>query len=300
MIYVNLDSGGIGNQLFQLNIYFYLVKIYSRKKVRVFYKGDSDFDYGEGLSQLITTQIDRVHFSDLNLRKLYCPLTYQYKNKYLSYIISQLNLILARLTSRKLGYDPIISPLSFDSFIDFEDLIDVKKDYVVLGLFQSSRYLDLNLKFFKETITLNEISHPIISQIDFDTSLLIHVRGGNFLNSKNHNIIKLNYYSKAINLMIENFEIKKIYVISDDKDYAKSLLSSVNNLIYIDSLDDNAWLMDFNLIKKFGYAIIPNSTYSLWARLLSDFNILTIIPNYFFKSNNIYSSFFLDKNFTRI
>ena len=119
-----------------------------------------------------------------------------------------------------------------------------------------------------------------------DTSVkydcVMHVRGGDFLQSRNLNVVSPQYYERAVRALRDTLDIRRIYVVTDDPTYARSLLGplkkSVSNLELVIPDVATDMLSDFATIRHAQCRIIGNSTFSWWAAALDPREAPTVAP----------------------
>ena len=87
-------------------------------------------------------------------------------------------------------------------------------------------------------------------------SIALHIRRGDYL-TKGHHLLPIEYYAEALN-QVEG----TLYVFSDDIPWCKT---QFENAIFIDQPD----YLSFELMRYCTHKITANSTFSLWAALLS-------------------------------
>lgn len=122
---------------------------------------------------------------------------------------------------------------------------------------------------------------PLIRRNRGRSSVVIHVRGGDYFSSPNHVVLSFQYYLNAIGIMLsKTSKIENIVLVTDDILHSKQLVdkicqaySKINVSIVCDSM-----LQDFALIANSDYLIIANSTFSLWAALLGNTKKTVIYP----------------------
>ena len=114
-------------------------------------------------------------------------------------------------------------------------------------------------------------------------NVIIHVRGGDFLNIKHLNICDNIYYKKAIEYALrKGFNTFK--VISEDRQYAKEIIKEMKKYfidLKISILKSNSIKNDFNIIRSSNLAILSNSTFSWWASFLSNSKKELLVPSNF-------------------
>ena len=113
--------------------------------------------------------------------------------------------------------------------------------------------------------------------------VIIHIRGGDFLNIKNLNICKSDYYRKSIKYCLSK-GLKTFTVISEDQKYANVIINEMKSCfddLKISLLKSNSIKDDFNIIRSSRVAILSNSTFSWWASFLSNSKIEFLVPSNF-------------------
>lgn len=151
------------------------------------------------------------------------------------------------------------------------------------GYFQSFKYYDDDLRKQLQTLiysnkTLVNIANNKYQEIkDFfksndDNLISMHIRRTDYIySSEYHNVLQMDYYNEALNL-INNNQYKKIVVFSDDIEWCKLNLSKDYYFIDINNVE-----IEFLLMSLFKNNIIANSTFSLWASYISPYDNKTII-----------------------
>ena len=120
-----------------------------------------------------------------------------------------------------------------------------------------------------------------LKDLDSDYYIL-HFRGGDFYNSKDHKVLDLNYYKEAVTY----FHDKLIYCLSDDNLKLESLLNELNlkNTVQL-NLNE---LESFKLIYNSSGGIASNSTFCWWASFLSK-NNNWVYPKIWLKNRSLVS-----------
>ena len=147
-----------------------------------------------------------------------------------------------------------------------------------------------NQKWTYETLK-KAFSQLKLRQIELDKKYLpicrndvvIHVRGGDFLEISNLNICKIDYYKKSIKYALSKGFIS-FKIISEDKTYGKEILKELKNCfndLKISILNSESIKNDFNIIRSSKFAILSNSTFSWWASFLSTSKVEFIVPENF-------------------
>ncbi|KAA6332207.1 O-antigen biosynthesis glycosyltransferase WbnK [termite gut metagenome] len=162
------------------------------------------------------------------------------------------------------------------------------------GFFQSEKFfLDIadqvrDIFSFDETI-INEKTAKCLKQIIAlkDCSVSVHIRRGDYLYAKQvkrfGGICTLEYYQKAINLILKKVHNPIFFIFSDDINWVKKNLP-LHDATYIDwNLNKDSW-QDMFLISRCGHNIIANSSFSWWAAWLNrNKNKIIIAPERWFR-----------------
>jgi hypothetical protein len=146
------------------------------------------------------------------------------------------------------------------------------------GFYQTDYNFSNKQDFVKDILKFNsEIetqSSFFVKKYPTEEFCYIHFRGGDYKKINNWYLPK-KYYDDAIEYVRMKFKIKKFIVITDDHKEAKSVFPDLEVL-------SNTQELDFYLIHKSKYTIIPNSSFSWWAAWLKDYNYVTVAPKGWF------------------
>jgi hypothetical protein len=163
--------------------------------------------------------------------------------------------------------------------IDIENVID---GTLLIDFYQSDSYLleyrDVILNDwykFNESIVLE--SKELLDKYNVDEYCYIHLRGTDYKTIPQY-FLPIDYYLNAIKHIKEINSNIKFLVITDDIEESKQMFPEFEVI-------SNSTDIDFYLISKSKYKIIPNSSFSWWASWLSQENKITIAPNKWFNYN---------------
>lgn len=139
-------------------------------------------------------------------------------------------------------------------------------------------YKRSTIKYLKDKISFTVRELNIIKKynlISNENSVVLHFRLVQFDN------LDLNYYKKAIKKIFEKIKSPTFYVFSDDISKVSKIIETLkisNNVILVE--DINSSVIEFKLMTLANNFIIANSTFSLWASLLSNLanNSIKIAP----------------------
>jgi hypothetical protein len=250
-----------------------------------------------GLSSLIDNELTFVDPNDKTFRKLLPRFNVSPRSEIAKFLLNCFNTVSRIISKKRLNYDPYLSS-SLNYYIDLVELIDIKKSYLLTGFWQHSRFLTDNLDYMREILLFKENRMLHEKKINYNSSLIIHIRGKDFLVNKSHNVLAFDYFEKAVNIIKEEAHITDYYVVTDDIEYSKKNLYFLSDYNIISSLESSdSYINDFQALSKFKFAVISNSTFSLWARMLSENNILTVMPRYFYKSTSNFQYFEINSKF---
>lgn len=261
MIHIIL-RGDFGNQLFQYAL--------GRKLA---------LQHGTDLQFILS---NRLSFSDWNGAKLkkklgvfHLPVKYQVLPPYKAKLIDALGLGRygqgAFYRETQWGYDDSVLSLPDHSYL--------------FGYFQSERYFsdiasiireDLVIKRPVKTDRLISIEREIVEA----ESISIHVRRGDYLKSKRHNVCGGLYFSRAIKYMCEQFKSPRFFVFSDDIAWCRDNMTE-DHYIFVDTRGiTGSAIIDFRLMSLCSHHIISNSSFSWWAAWLnSSLNKIVVSPD---------------------
>jgi len=158
---------------------------------------------------------------------------------------------------------------------DTEVMGNNKADYF-LGYWQTEKYfMEFENEVRNEFTIKTEALKPIVSyfeEIQNSESISLHIRRGDYVANDHtnsyHGVCSLDYYSNALNLALQGMKNPKIYIFTDDPEWAKA---------------QNIWPVDYKIISGLGLTdiqefhlmssakknIIANSSFSWWAAWLN-------------------------------
>ena len=114
-------------------------------------------------------------------------------------------------------------------------------------------------EFLRNEIVLNNNCYEKVIDHEY---YVIHLRRGDFIDSKVHHVLSDTYYIQNVELFYD----KPIYVLSHDKDIAKKFIKDTGvNAKLIECNEYTA----FNIIKNASGGIASNSTFCWWAIFIS-------------------------------
>ena len=254
--------GGLGNQLFQIAACLKYKKF--GEKVIISFLGDIHIPKRENCLEYIFEKPRWLYYDDS-------------KN------LNSFTRFIARNSAylRFGSYLPIVS--INDRNFNFNDSRHyLKKTLFLDGYFNLNwKYSSLNHAFKKLKLRQIKLEEEYLKSCRED--VIIHIRGGDFLNIPKFNICKIDYYKNSIRYFISK-GYRSFKVISEDQKYSKEIIHQLKEFfidIQITKLKTVSIKNDFNIIRSSRLAILSNSTFSWWASFLSNSKKEFVVPYHF-------------------
>jgi hypothetical protein len=256
MLILNL-KGGLGNQLFQLIAAYHFHELHNFKKMYIYY-GNLPF-YNKPRKYELKEFISKtpMKIEILNVNWLI------FMNKIFLALLSKLNLLIVNENN-------------------FHDIKIIKGIKIIDGYFQSNEFMSFSsLNYIRRSMisSQNELKKIISSDL-FNNTVGLHFRFTDRFSEKS--------FDNARNILstfdFSNYD--NVLLFSDDSEFCKNLLpfftipvTLVNQL----NLNDKEEFFLISMMKNF---IVPNSTFSIIARILSDNSYITFYREYDFLENS--------------
>lgn len=159
-----------------------------------------------------------------------------------------------------------------------------------IGHWQSEKYFlpDLVRKdlSFKSSFKLKEKAWSHLCNIQKSNSISIHVRRGDYLlHPTVHNVLSLDYYTKAIQIALWNITNPTFFIFTNDVPWVQQNLCPLLRHTHcsIVSHQDVSMHEDMYLMKECKNSIIANSSFSWWGAWLNEnTDRLVIAPKQWF------------------
>jgi hypothetical protein len=283
MIIVSL-FGGLGNQLFQ-----YACGKSVAKKLGVELKLDASIllnkknrkDFTNRDFELSAFNID-AQIADLKEVRKYVPNLFETPKWF-----HQLYRIKRFLNGRHLFIERIQQRHTYISSIE-----KIKDNTYLYGYFQTEKFF-VNIKDeiirslqLHPDIQISNENKKAILEIEAENSVSIHVRRGDYTNSRFELLELDNYYLKAIEEIEKQLAHPKFFIFSNDLKWAKNNFSSLSidfKLVDINSTTQS--YMDMILMSHCKHNIIANSSFSWWGAWLNNNpNKIVIAPKMWYKN----------------
>lgn len=170
------------------------------------------------------------------------------------------------------------------------------RDNVYLdGYWQSEKYFcdieNIIRKEFNIVNPLSSISKEIADQIKDCESISIHVRRGDYVSNplvnNVHGTCGMEYYCRAINMLLEKIENPHFFVFSDDPEWACSNIKPDAPTTYVGHSNSSKDYEDMYLMSICRHNIIANSSFSWWGAWLNkNPEKIVIAPQKWFNSED--------------
>ena len=283
MIIVKFTSG-LGNQMFQYNLYRLLKEIYPDTEVKadITWFNTNDEHHGFELERIFGNvpgskfSLDEATVCEIYRASGQIPTPVKgVLAKPVRPVIGHINRKLREAGKcEKCG-------VTFDQLkekIEYETLcgLDITRNYHIFGFFIEEIYYRDRIARLKEELVFpafDEKNAGIAARMENTDSVSIHVRRGDYL-SKTYSgrflCLDRDYYEPAVNIVREHLEDPEFFIFSEDPEYVEEAFDWLENKTIININSGNDSYRDMQLMTKCRANIIANSTFSQWASILND------------------------------
>lgn len=285
-------QGGLGNQMFQ-----YAVGKFLAEKNNAELKLDIS-NFGQEDKKTTPRKFELKNFN-INT-KIATREEIKYFKKY-----KKSNIRFFRFLYNKIFADDSIY-ISQKSYYFDPEILKLKDNIYLNGEWQSEKYFKNIRNILTQEFTPKIKSYTYekyIEKIQSTDSISIHIRRGDYLNKKlleNYGICSLDYYNKAIKLIIEKISNPTFFIFSDDIEWVKENLKIDFPTIFV----SNGEIKDYEeliLMSKCKHNIIANSSFSWWGAWLNQNpNKIVIAPKNWFKNESWAPKDLIPENWLRI
>lgn len=158
----------------------------------------------------------------------------------------------------------------------YEDVVfhlNLEHDWYLEGLWQNLNYfldceeqIKRSFSFHKESI-LTEMDRQMLREIESHNSVSVHVRRGDFVNSK-FDICNAHYYQTAMREIEDKVPEILYFFFTDDFEFVEREFVDIKNKRII-SHDIESSVLDMQMMSQCRHNIISNSTFSYWGAYLN-------------------------------
>lgn len=264
-------KGGLGNQLFQ-----YAVAYALSKRLNQPFQFDPTTStmatWGYKLPELNVDVDDVVKDNELP------PIISVIKNAFVNKVFRILNI------SKHKCNDYLYWIETRDEWQPEFFTIDASNIYVD-GYFQSEEYFkqfrDDLLRQYRPRYEAEEPFLEIFEQINYFNSVGIHVRRGDFNESKHpfHYLLGETYYKKAIEYIRVHVENPVFFWFSNDFNWVRTHIREEPDFRFVNIKTSHGDIDDMMLMKSCRHIVTANSTFSWWAAWLNEHeNAIRVVP----------------------
>lgn len=260
MIIVKL-KGGIGNQMFQ-----YAAGRRLAIKHKTFLKLDLTFLEDRSPQENFTYRT-----YELDVFNIQCNITSQTEiNRFFLIGINIFNYF-----KRKLKIINVITESNLDSY---EDLKSVPDNSYLDGYWQSENFFkdikEIIRSDFTPKLETTAVNQELAKQISSCNSVSLHIRRGDYISNthinKFHGVLKLEYYQKAVETIVDSIKNPQFFIFSDDPNWANGHLNLDFPITYITHNVAEKSFEDIRLMSLCKHNIIANSSFSWWGAWLNE------------------------------
>jgi len=178
-----------------------------------------------------------------------------------------------KLFNEETFFDPDLD--YFSSHFD-EGVLNLKENTKINGLFQSERYLFGDIGRLKKYLHVKQ--EFIETNMVDDQTCVLYIRGGEYKRHSNL-ILPKSYWLKAMDNIEHFYGIKKFVAISDDDDYVRAMLPTIEIL-------PGGMEQDYVALMQAKYVILANSSWGFFPTKTGVDKICVIAPKYWARFNN--------------
>lgn len=271
--------GGLGNQMFQYAV-GRSISLRNRQKLKLDISSFKEYKLRKYSLACYNIQAEIASEKEI--------LRYKEGSFYL------INKVVQKIVKRKLWDN---SYYLKEKYYHFDpSVLNLKGNVYLFGYWQSEKYfLDIKEIILDDFVLKKPISFltkDYLNKILNTCATSIHIRRGDYVNNpitnKYHGTCSINYYKKAINIILENNPETVFYIFSDDLQWAKDNFDFIQNTVYVELNDPTLDYEEMYLISQCKNNIIANSSFSWWGAWLNrNPDKIVIAPKTWFKDDSI-------------
>lgn len=263
-------------------------------------RGNQMFQYAAGLSLALKLKTDLVldtsYYSSQDLRNFELLNDFPVESEVISQAaLEEIESKAAGRAKKVFNYLPFRKWSIFhEPHFHFSKKFEFLTDFTFIkGYWQSEKYfkdqVNILRQRFRHVKPLGIQATQFQEQIEKSKNAVsLHIRRGDYITNPVANSVlgplKLEYYEKAINFIMERFEHVEFFLFSDDSSWVKRNLS-VGNSTVVEEVSDGE---SQHLMKLCRHHIIANSSFSWWPAWLNDQEGKTVVaPKNWFNDKSI-------------
>ncbi len=260
---------GLGNQMFQYAFYYSMKKAYPQSRIlfddKYFY-GSVNVHNGIELERIFSLEVPVcTKRQALGLADYHIEIKKQHP------VMSLLWGIRKTISGSKESYLAIDDATSY-----YKEVYELNplKSYYLRGNWINSKYFDAYrdelLELYKFPIIDESQNKMYAEEIEKSESVSVHLRAGDYVNNPDLEQLTKDYYDAAIKYIRESIgESIKLFIFSDDKNYAEKKFSFIQNKTIINCNTGLSSYRDMQLMSMCKHNIIANSTFGFWGAYLN-------------------------------
>jgi len=184
----------------------------------------------------------------------------------------------------------------------------LKGNLYLEGYWQSEKYFgSMEKDLRKEFVFLPQASEANLKALDEiknSNAVSLHIRRGDLVASKEaaefHGVLPMEYYEKALAMMMERVPGLRVFIFSDDPEWARSNSLFAGSTI-IDWNQGSRSYEDLRLMSNCKHHILANSSFSWWGVWLNpSAEKIVIAPKQWFRNPKINTSDLIPPSWIRI
>ncbi len=171
------------------------------------------------------------------------------------------------------------------------EVLSLKDPVYLDGYWQTKKYFEdiepVIRKDFSFILPQGDKDKAISELINNTDSVSVHIRRADYVTDKNsnesHGTCHIEYYEKAINIILEKVSNPHFFIFSDDHKWVKENIKIKHPTVYVDHNNADTNYQDLHLMSICKNNIVANSSFSWWgAWLNSNPNKIVIAPQRWF------------------
>jgi hypothetical protein len=161
-------------------------------------------------------------------------------------------------------------------YFDFEaEVLHSRGDVYLAGHWQNPKYFggieDQIRRDFTIPGTGSECQRELAGEIAGTESLCMNIRRGDFVKNPTHGFVGVEYIERALGLVRQRAEVKKVYVFSDEIPWCEANIRLDCPCYFVPhALAGPKFSWYLHLMTKCRHFVIPNSTFGWWAAWLAN------------------------------
>jgi hypothetical protein len=172
----------------------------------------------------------------------------------------------------------------------------IKPNTYIEGFFQTEKYFEKYEDEIRDAFAFktkpDKFNLYIMGQMSESNSVSVHIRRGDYVQKKRYQDLyakcSLDYYKRGVEYIASKYENPKLYVFSDDIQWAKANWDLPYETVFVNHNSGEKNFEDMRLMSLCKHNIIANSSFSWWgAWLNNNKEKIVIAPKKWFNNQKI-------------